>query len=74
MGTLIFILIFLGCFAIGFLSNGILGMVAIFLCLASFLAGACVFASILEDKSASGELFSYKGKLYEIKYIKDKVE
>ena len=74
MGTLIFILISLGCFAIGFLSNGILGMVAIFLCLASFLAGCGVFADIVKDKSVNGELLSYKGKLYEIKYVKDKVE
>ena len=74
MYTLVFILISLGCFAVGFLSNGILGMVAIFLCLGSFIAGACVFASIVKDKSVNGELLSYRGKLYEIKYVKDKVE
>lgn len=73
MGTLIFILISLGCFAIGFLSNGILGMVAIFLCLASFLAGAGVFASIVKDKYVNGELLNYRGKLYEIKYVKDAI-
>lgn len=73
MGTLIFILISLGCFAIGFLSNGIIGMVAIFLCLTSFLAGCNVFASIVEDKSVNGELLNYKGKLYEIKYAKDAI-
>lgn len=73
MYTLIFILISLGCFAIGFLSNGILGMVAIFLCLISFLAGCNVFASIVKDKSVNGELLNYKGKLYEIKYVKDAI-
>ena len=74
MYTLIFVLVSLGCFAIGFLSDGILGMAAIFLCLASFIAGAGVFASIVKDKSVNGELLSYRGKLYEIKYVKDKVE
>lgn len=73
MYTLIFVLVSLGCFAIGFLSDGILGMIAIFLCLTSFLAGCGVFASIVKDKSVNGELFNYKGKLYEIKYVKDAI-
>lgn len=73
MITLIFILIIAGCFAIGFLSNGMLGMVTIFLCLTSFLAGCGVFASIVKDKSVNGELLNYEGKLYEIKYVKDAI-
>ena len=74
MFTLIFILVSLGCFAIGFLSNGILGMVAIFLCLASFIAGGSMYAEIVKSKSINGELLSYKGKFYEIKYVKDEIE
>lgn len=74
MGTLIFILISLGCFAIGFLSNGILGMVAIFLCLSSFIAGSAMYAEIVKSKSINGELLSYKGKFYEIKYVKGEIE
>lgn len=74
MYTLIFVLVSLGCFAIGFLSDGILGMVAIFLCLTSFLASCGVFASIVKDKSVNGELLGYKGKLYEIKYVKDEIK
>lgn len=74
MYKLIFLLVSLGCFAIGFLSNGILGMVAIFLCLISFLAGCNIFADIVKDKSVNGELLSYKGKLYEIKYVKDVIK
>lgn len=74
MYTLIFVLVSLGCFVIGFLSNGILGMVAIFLCLISFLSGCNIFADIVKDKSVNGELLSYKGKLYEIKYVKDAIQ
>ena len=74
MYKLIFLLVSLGCFAIGFLSNGILGMVAIFLCLISFITGCNIFADIVKDKSVNGELLSYKGKFYEIKYVKDEIK
>lgn len=74
MYTLIFVLVSLGCFAIGFLSDGILGMVAIFLCLASFIAGGGMYAEIVKSKSINGELLSYKSKLYEIKYVKDEIK
>lgn len=74
MFTLIFILVSLGCFAIGFLSNGILGMVAIFLCLSSFISGGAMYAEIVKSKSINGELLGYKGKFYEIKYVKDEIE
>lgn len=74
MYTLIFVLISLGCFVIGFWSNGILGMVAIFLCLASFIAGGCAYAEMVKSKSLNGELLSYEGKFYEIKYIKDEIK
>lgn len=74
MYKLTFVLVSLGCFAIGFLSGGILGMVAIFLCLASFIAGGFMYAEIVKSKSINGELLSYKGKFYEIKYVKDEIE
>ena len=74
MYALIFVSISLGCFAIGFLSNGILGMTAIFLCLASFIAGGGSYAEIVKSKSLNGELLSYKGKFYEIKYVKDEIK
>lgn len=74
MYKLIFLLVSLGCFAIGFLSNGILGMVAIFLCLISFITGCNIFADIVKDKSVNGELLSCKGKFYEIKYVKDEIK
>ena len=74
MYTLIIVLVSLCCFAIGFLLNGILGMVAIFLCLASFIAGGGSYAEIVKSKSLNGELLSYKGKFYEIKYVKDEIK
>lgn len=74
MYTLIFVLVSLGCFAIGFLSDGILGMVTIFLCLASFFAGCGMYAEVVKSKSINGELLGYKGKLYEIKYVKDEIK
>jgi hypothetical protein len=40
----------------------------------SFLAGCNIFADIVKDKSVNGELLSYKGKLYEIKYVKDAIQ
>ena len=49
-------------------------MAAIFLCLMSFLTGCNIFADIVKDKSVNGELLSYKGKLYEIKYVKDVIK
>lgn len=74
MRTLIFILIIIGCFAIGYLSRCTLGILALFLSFLSFVLGIAIYADLASEKALNGELLELKKKYYELKYIKDKVE
>lgn len=74
MRTLIFILIIAGCFAIGYLSRGTLGILALLLSFLSFVLGVAIYADLASEKALNGELLEVKKKYYELKYIKDKVE
>ena len=74
MRTLIFILIIAGCFAIGYLSRGTLGILALLLSFLSFVLGIAIYADLASEKALNGELLEVKKKYYELKYIKDKVE
>lgn len=74
MRMLIFILIIAGCFAIGYLSRGTLGILALLLSFLSFVLGIAIYADLASEKALNGELLEVKKKYYELKYIKDKVE
>lgn len=74
MRTLILILIIIGCFAIGYLSRGMLGVLALLLSFLSFVLGIAIYADLASEKALNGELLEIKKKYYELKYIKDKVE
>lgn len=74
MRTLILYLIIIGCFAIGCLSKGMLGVLALFLSFLSFVLGFAIYADIASEKALNGELLEVKKKYYELKYVKDKVE
>ena len=74
MRTLIFILIIAGCFAIGYLSRGTLGILALLLSFLSFVLGIAIYEDLASEKALNGELLEVKKKYYELKYIKDKVE
>lgn len=74
MRTLIFILIITGCFAIGYLSKGTLGVLSLLLSFLSFVFGVVVYADLATEKALNGELLELKKKYYELKYVKDKVE
>jgi hypothetical protein len=71
---LIFILIIAGCFVIGYLSRGTLGILALLLSFLSFVLGIAIYADLASEKALNGELLEVKKKYYELKYIKDKVE
>ena len=74
MRMLIFILIIAGCFAIGYLSNGVTGVLALILNALSFILGIAAYGNYTAEKALNGELLEVKKKYYELKYIKDKVE
>lgn len=74
MRTLIFILIIIGCFAIGYLSNGALGVLSLVLNILSLFTGVAIYADVASEKALNGELLELKKKYYELKYVKDKVE
>lgn len=74
MSTLIFILIIIGCFVIGCLSNGVVGVLALILIALSFILGIAAYGNYADKKALNGELLEVKKKYYELKYIKDKVE
>lgn len=74
MRTLIFILIIIGCFGIGYLSKGTIGVLALFLSFLSFVLGIAIYADVASEKALNGELLEVKKKYYELKYVKDKVE
>lgn len=74
MRTLIFILIIIGCLAIGCLSNSTLGWLSSLLSTLSFIMGIVICADFSNEKTLSSELLKFKKKYYELKYVKDKVE
>ena len=74
MSTLIFILIIIGYFVIGYLSSGVVGVLALILSALSFILGIAVYFNYAAEKALNGELLELKKKYYELKYIKDKVE
>lgn len=74
MRKLIFILIIVGCFAIGYLPRSAVGFLAIVLSFLSFTLGINVYGDYVYEKALNGELLNVKNKYYELKYIKDKVE
>lgn len=74
MRTLIFILIIIGCFGIGYSSKGTIGVLALFLSFLSFVLGIAIYADVASEKALNGELLEVKNKYYELKYVKDKVE
>lgn len=74
MRTLIFILIIIGSFAIGYLSNGTLGVLSLLLSFLSFVMGVVICADFSSKRALSSELLKFKKKYYELKYVKDKVE
>lgn len=74
MRTLIFILIIIGCVAIGYLPQSTTGLLAIALSFLSFALGIGVFGDYVAKKTLNGELLEVGKKYYELKYIKDKVE
>ena len=74
MRTLIFILIIIGHFVIGCLSNGVVGVLALILSALSFILGIAAYGNYASKKALNGELLEVKKKYYELKYIKDKVE
>lgn len=73
MRMLIFILIIVGCFAIGYLPRSAVGFLAIVLSFLSFTLGINVYGDYVFEKVLNGELLEVKNKYYELKYIKDKV-
>ena len=74
MRTLIFILIIIGCLAIGYLANSTLGWLSSLLSTLSFIMGIVICADFSNEKTLSSELLKFKKKYYELKYVKDKVE
>ena len=56
MRTLIFILIITGCFGIGYLSKGTIGVLALFLSFLSFVLGIAIYADVASEKALNGEL------------------
>lgn len=74
MRALIFILIIIGCLAIGYLSNSTLGWLSSLLSTLSFIMGIVICADFSNEKTLSSELLKFKKKYYELKYVKDKVE
>lgn len=74
MSTLIFILIIIGGFAIGYLSSGVVGILTIILIALSFILGITAYGNYAAEKALNGELLEVKKKYYELKYVKDKVE
>lgn len=74
MRMLIFILIIVGCFAIGYLPRSAVGFLAIVLSFLSFTLGINVYGDYVYEKALNGEILNIKNKYYELKYIKDKVE
>lgn len=73
MRKLIFILIIAGCFAIGYLPQSTIGILAIALNFLSFTLGIDVFGDYVVEKALNSELLEVENKYYELKYIKDKV-
>ena len=73
MRKLIFILIIAGCFAIGYLPQSTIGILAIALNFLSFTLGIGVFGDYVVEKALNSELLEVENKYYELKYIKDKV-
>ena len=74
MRMLIFILIIVQCFAIGYLPRSAVGFLAIVLSFLSFTLGINVYGDYVYEKALNGEILNIKNKYYELKYIKDKVE
>lgn len=74
MRMLIFILIIVGCFAIGYLPRSAVGFLAIVLSFLSFTLGINVYGDYVYEKALNGDILNIKNKYYELKYIKDKVE
>lgn len=74
MSTLIFILIIIGNFVIGYLSSGVVGVLALILSALSFILGIATYGNYAAEKALNGELLEVKKKYYELKYVKDKVE
>ena len=74
MYTLIFVLVSLGCFAIGYLSRGSLGVLSLLLSYLSFLLGVVICASFSSEEALNRELLELKKKYYTLKYVKDKAE
>nr|DAO73991.1 MAG TPA: hypothetical protein [Caudoviricetes sp.] len=74
MRTLIFVLIIIGCFAIGYLSRGSLGVLSLLLSYLSFLLGVVICASFSSEEALNRELLELKKKYYTLKYVKDKAE
>ena len=74
MRMLIFILIIVGCFAIGYLPRSAVGFLAIVLSFLSFTLGINVYGDYVYEKALNGEILNIKNKYYELKYVKDKVE
>lgn len=74
MRTLIFVLIIIGCFAIGYLSRGSLGVLSLLLSFLSFVMGVVICADFSNEKTLSSELLEFKKKYYELKYVKGKTE
>lgn len=74
MRTLIFILIIIGCLAIGYLSINLIGVLSLLLSFLSFVLGVVIYGDLASEKALNGELLELKKKYYELKYVKDKVE
>ena len=74
MKTLIFILIIIGCLAIGYFTKSAFGVLALLLSILSFALGAIAYSDVAAEKALNGELLEVKNKYYELKYVKDKVE
>lgn len=74
MSTLIFILIIICYFVIGYLSSGVVGVLTLILSALSFILGIAVYGNYAAEKALNGELLEVKKKYYELKYVKDKVE
>ena len=74
MRTLNFILIIIGCLAIGYFTKSAFGGLTLLLSILSFVLGVIICGDVVLEKALNGELLEVKKKYYELKYIKDKVE
>ena len=74
MRALIFILIIIGCFTVGYLAKGAFGVLCLFMCFLSFILGISVYSDVDSQRALSSELIEIKKKYYELKYAKGKVE